>query len=226
MSYCITILFKFFCPRVHNFTNYNLSLSESYLLSLGLNFRPSPLPISVHSLDQLGLNIFFRDMGQSEHYAYAYHLVRSDWTPPICPPYIEIPLLAVRHELCAISPQQIKHKPNLSTHEFATLRKLFANKNIFILPSDKNLGPTIVTVHKDPMVGRPIVASTTYITTPASRFVDHCLSPILPSIPSYLKDSIQLIKLAGCKFNKEIFLVTADVTSLYTNIPLKVALLL
>lgn len=83
--------------------------------------------------------------GQFEHYAYAYHLVRSDWTPPICPPYIEIPLLAIRHELCAISPQQIKHKPNLSTHEFATLRKLFANKNIFILPSDKNLGPTIVT---------------------------------------------------------------------------------
>ena len=72
------------------------------------------------------------------------------------------------------------------------------------------------------MVGRPIVASTTYITTPASRFVDHCLSPMLSSIPSYLKDSKQLInELAGCKFNKEIFLITADVTLLYTNIPLK-----
>ncbi len=155
---CLTVsqfCLKFFCPRVHNFTNYNLSLSESYLLSLGLNFRPSPLPISVHSrkkqLEEFSRSIRIKHFfviwvsGQFEHYAYAYHLVRSDWTPPICLPYIEIPLLAIRHELCAISPQEIKHKPNLSTHEFATLRKLFANKNIFILPSDKNLGPTIVT---------------------------------------------------------------------------------
>ncbi len=97
---CLTVsqfCLKFFCPRVHNFTNYNLSLSESYLLSLGLNFRPSPLPISVHSrkkqLEEFSRSIrikhFFRDMGQSEHYAYAYHpklYVRSDWTLPICPP--------------------------------------------------------------------------------------------------------------------------------------------
>ena len=78
----------------------------------------------------------------------------------------------------------------------------------FILQFASNHSPAkfkiLPKVHKTPLVGRPIVASTKYITTPASRFVDYCLSPLLPSLPSYLKDSTQLInELVDCKVSKD-----------------------
>ena len=74
-------------------------------------------------------------------------------------------------------------------------------------------------VHKNPLVGRPIVASTKYITTRASRFVDYYLSLLLSGLPSYLKNSTQLIsELANCNVSTDCFFVSADVTSLYTNI--------
>ena len=88
----------------------------------------------------------------------------------------------------------------------------------FILQFASNHSPAkfkiLPKVHKTP---RPIVASTKYITTPASRLIlwtIYCLSPLLPSLPSYLKDSTQLInELVDC--SKDCYLVTADVTSLY-----------
>ena len=289
---------KFLCPVVHNFTNYRLSQSEQYLLSLGLNFRPTASVISVNSRKKqlevlfrsIRLKSFFHDMDSTDNSSHRCKLfVRSDWNPPICPPYIEIPFLAIRHEICSLTHSSFC-KPNLSTIEFCTLGKLFANKNILILPSDKNLGTVIVTkkwyemeltrllsdekfyekvdavpylvicdklntilrrygklledrltkyilhltnshspakfkmlpkVHKKPLVGRPIVASSSFITTPASKFIDYCLSPYLSSLPSYLRDFTQLInELANYNTTKDCYLVTADVTSLYTNIPI------
>ena len=41
-------------------------------------------------------------------------------------------------------------------------------------------------VHMCPLVGRPIVASTSYLTTPASRFIDRTLSPCLPSLAAFI----------------------------------------
>ena len=76
-------------------------------------------------------------------------------------------------------------------------------------------------VHKYPLVGRPIVASTKYLTTPASRFVDSILAPCLPSLPSYLKDSTNFIRdICNLSIVPGSYLVTADVSSLYTNIPI------
>ena len=69
--------------------------------------------------------------------------MHSNWNPPICPPYIEIPLLALRHELCSLKP--LPHKPNLSHSELLTLSRLQSNKAILVLPTDKNLGPAMVT---------------------------------------------------------------------------------
>lgn len=77
-------------------------------------------------------------------------------------------------------------------------------------------------VHKCPLVGRSIVASTKYLTTPASRFIDCTLIPFLPSLPSYLKDSSDPIcQLSHLTTAPDCFLVAADVSSLYTNIPIK-----
>ena len=74
------------------------------------------------------------------------------------------------------------------------------------------------------MVGRPIiiVASTRYITTPASKFIDHILSPLLPTIPSYVRDSTTFINdLRNVSVHKECYFVAADAQPLYTNIPIK-----
>ena len=51
--------------------------------------------------------------------------------------------------------------------------------------------------------------------------MDYILSPCLPSLPSYLKDSSDLIQnLSEFGLVPGSHLVTADVTSLYTNIPI------
>ena len=77
-------------------------------------------------------------------------------------------------------------------------------------------------VHKRPLVRRPIAISTKTLTTPASRFIDCTLAPFLPSLPSYLKDSSDLIcQLSHLIIAPDCFLVTADVSSLYTKIPIK-----
>ena len=77
-------------------------------------------------------------------------------------------------------------------------------------------------VHKCPLVGRLIVASTSYLTTQASRFIHCTLAPLLSSLPSYLKESSDLVRqLNSLSTVPGSYLVTADVTSPYTNIPVK-----
>ena len=120
---------KFLCPVVHNFTNYRLSQSDQYLLSLGLNFRPTASVFSVNSRKKqlevlfrsIRLKSFFHDMDSTDNSSHRCKLfVRSDWNPPICPPYIEIPLLAIRHEICSLTHSSFC-KPNLSTIKFYSL---------------------------------------------------------------------------------------------------------
>ena len=288
---------RFLTPQIHNFSNYILSNSERYLLSLGLNFRPTSRVVSVndlnHQIDDFVRSVrikhFFRDNVRVNTSQYRKLFVKSEWIPPRCPPWIEFPLSAIRSELCSLHNRHIHHTSNLSRSEFITLSRLSSTAGIRILAADKNLGPTIVTdswyhrevsrllsddkfykkvdavpftsmksklisilerygnsigdklksyilqyadlhvpahfkllpkVHKSPLVGRPIVASTKYLTTPASRFIDCALSPFLPTLPSYLKDSSDFIRqLDGLQIVPGSYLVTADVSSLYTNIP-------
>lgn len=80
-------------------------------------------------------------------------------------------------------------------------------------------------VHKrkqpsDPIPTRPIVASHSYITTPASIYLDTRLQPFMAKLSTVLKDTktcIQAIEAAS--FPPDCVLVTADVQSLYTNMP-------
>ena len=86
----------------------------------------------------------------------------------------------------------------------------------------------IVKVHKPKLCGRPIVPATGWITSPPSVVVDWFLQPLLHSIPWLVKDSTQLInKIEQTQLREEqrdCILLTADISSLYTNIPTTLAL--
>ena len=72
-------------------------------------------------------------------------------------------------------------------------------------------------LHKNPISVRPIVSGIGGITERISSFLDHFLQPVLITIPSYLKNSSELIELI-----KDTHIhtnVTVDVSSLYLNIP-------
>ena len=77
-------------------------------------------------------------------------------------------------------------------------------------------------VHKPRLVGRPIVSSLNWITTPAARLLSLALQPLVLDEPTILQDSFQLIlELERLRFDPgaPIWFVTGDVESLYTNIP-------
>ena len=95
--------------------------------------------------------------------------------------------------------------------------------NHFVSPAKFHIIPKI---HKNPMVGRPIAASHSYITRPISIFIDELAKPKI-RMPTVLRDSGELIQLLENTVlpNSECFLVTADVVSLYPNMNTKKALI-
>lgn len=75
-------------------------------------------------------------------------------------------------------------------------------------------------VHKEPWASRPIVPSHSWITSRASEIVDYFFQKQLPKYPWILNSTKQFVEgirklpdLHGC------WLVTGDVTAMYTNIP-------
>ena len=113
-----------------------------------------------------------------------------------------------------------------------TLLNMRANKEIgkkclsYLLP--KNPRPErfylLPKIHKNilPPPGRPIISAIGSPTEKISEFLDFFLQPLLTSIPSYVKDTghfLHLLQNIG-PLPHGTLLVTYDVTSLYTNIPL------
>lgn len=83
---------------------------------------------------------------------------------------------------------------------------------------------TLPKVHKSqvtPLMGRPIVSGIGSLTANVSTFVDYHIKPLVCSLPSYTRDSIDFItKLKRLTLPATgILLATFDVSSLYTNIP-------
>ena len=79
---------------------------------------------------------------------------------------------------------------------------------------------TLTKIHKPVITGRPIISGCDGPTERISSFVDTLLQPISKSQESYLKDTTDFINfIERTSVNKETFLVSMDVTSLYTNIP-------
>ena len=75
-------------------------------------------------------------------------------------------------------------------------------------------------IHKSPMGIRPIVSTVNSPTANLAEFLDYYLQPIMKKLPAYLKDTTQFLKeIDEIEINKDTWLVTVDVKSLYTNIP-------
>ena len=77
-----------------------------------------------------------------------------------------------------------------------------------------------IKVHKDPWKTRPIVCCAGTLLNQLSKWLDFWLQKLKPFVPSYLKNSSDLIKklkkLGRCPMNARLF--TADAQSMYTNI--------
>ena len=71
------------------------------------------------------------------------------------------------------------------------------------------------------VTSRPIVSAIDGPTDKLSRFVDNIIRPLVPSLPSYIKDTTDmLIKLRDLgHIPSTAILCTMDVSALYTNIP-------
>ena len=66
--------------------------------------------------------------------------------------------------------------------------------------------------------GRPVVSDIDSESYRVSDYVDSFLKPLACKHPSYIKNSYDFIdKIKNCNINKDTYLVTGDVTSLYTN---------
>ena len=69
---------------------------------------------------------------------------------------------------------------------------------------------------------RPTVSSCESPTENISQFIDYWLQPIMKALPSFIKDTTQLInQLSELTIESNTLLVTVDVKSLYTCIPHK-----
>lgn len=82
---------------------------------------------------------------------------------------------------------------------------------------------TLPKIHKslESPPGRPIVSQMNSLLSPLSEYVDFFIKQYVQSLPAYIKDSTDFInKISAVKdLPTDVYLLTLDVTSLYTNIP-------
>ncbi|XP_077118764.1 uncharacterized protein LOC143774874 [Ranitomeya variabilis] len=76
-------------------------------------------------------------------------------------------------------------------------------------------------IHKNPIdpPGRPIVSGMGGVNDPVCKFVDFYLKPLVESLPSYARDTSDVLsRINGIQLDEDMILVTADIESLYTCI--------
>ena len=74
-------------------------------------------------------------------------------------------------------------------------------------------------IHKPNNPGRPIVSASSCSTELFSSYLDRIMTPIVKSLPSYIKDRTHALKFF-CDFNfsgQDKLIFTVDITSLYTQ---------
>ena len=80
---------------------------------------------------------------------------------------------------------------------------------------------TLSNMHKKNNPGRPVISSIGCHTANISKYVDYHLQGRVSKLPSYVKDTTDFInKIKDLTVPDNTILVTLDVSSLYTNIPI------
>lgn len=76
-------------------------------------------------------------------------------------------------------------------------------------------------IHKTNHPGRPIVSGCGGPTEPISQYVDKILQPFVPTLPSYVKDTGHFLQILHQidQIQPGDYLMTFNVSALYTNIP-------
>ena len=75
-------------------------------------------------------------------------------------------------------------------------------------------------IHKPSIPGRPIVNGIGTITEKLSAYVDHHIRPLVPNIPTYVKNTTQFLNLIkDIEIQSQELLETIDVSILYMHIP-------
>ena len=77
-------------------------------------------------------------------------------------------------------------------------------------------------LHKKELGVRPIISNINHPTEKMSKFIHQILHPLVKTSKTFLNNSLDLIhQLREIKPRKDFTLITADISSLYTNIPTK-----
>lgn len=70
--------------------------------------------------------------------------------------------------------------------------------------------------------GRPIISGINSLTSRLGAYIDCFLQPIVITLPSHLKDTGDFLRVVQeLQYSPDLWVVTADVCSLYTVIPLQ-----
>ena len=68
--------------------------------------------------------------------------------------------------------------------------------------------------------GRPIISDVDSVSRRCASLVEHFLAPVARSLPSYVRDSLDVIaKIDSLRVSDSTILFTMDISSLYTNVP-------
>ena len=154
-----------------------------------------------------GGNIVLQTYGQYEKMCYDI-LNNQEWYRPITQELIDQFKLEFKILIYSAFTDALIDK---QTYEFLNIP--FPREPIFY---------SIPKIHKNKQnpPGRPIISGIGSITENTSRFVDFFLMPHVMSLPSYVKDTIDLLrKLDGLTISKDALFVTIDVEALYSSIP-------
>jgi hypothetical protein len=128
-------------------------------------------------------------------------------------PVEEVVIRCRQKAMATIDAMSFKLPANERRWLVANTNKSSAIPEFYIMPK----------LHKTPVKGRPIVASHSWCTTPLSIWCANRLKPVVDRLPTVLRDTQDLLaRLHAVDLGPDtpVTLSTADVESLYTNIPI------
>ena len=148
-THCPNCSFRNFCKTT------NIPNSVARVLGLGLKFcicdRPPPKDCSDIDFARFRKDIhtkfwFFNHddgtTGTSDNYEPKIYIPSPFWVPDLASPFIERAIDQFENSVKQLIFQhRSRFRPNLLRNELRLISSLRQNRNIIILPSDKNLGP-------------------------------------------------------------------------------------